>query len=190
MYYQMPSPAQQTANNNNNNNNSPSMVNRRLHQPPGIAPAIPKRIGAPNNINSAPAQNGPLRIQNPTTSLPNGNVLTVNGNQQTPTRQPLSTTVNGNTTMTGSPAKKGDAPNINPPDMQSVQVNNSINFLPANMFNANPNLNNNNNNNVNNNGYKLLSAQGMETLQVFLREHGNECIKQFVQVTFSLLLYF
>jgi hypothetical protein len=33
-----------------------------------------------------------------------------------------------------------------------------------------------------NNGYKLLSAQGMETLQTFLRDHGNECIRQFVQV--------
>lgn len=43
--------------------------------------------------------------------------------------------------------------------------------------------NGNNNNNNNNNGYRLLSAQGMETLQTFLREHGNECIKQFVKVT-------
>jgi hypothetical protein len=33
-----------------------------------------------------------------------------------------------------------------------------------------------------NNGYKLLSAQGMETLQTFLSDHGNECIRQFVQV--------
>ncbi|CAG9769128.1 unnamed protein product [Ceutorhynchus assimilis] len=32
-----------------------------------------------------------------------------------------------------------------------------------------------------NNGYRLLSAQGMETLQAFLREHGNDCIKQFVK---------
>jgi hypothetical protein len=35
---------------------------------------------------------------------------------------------------------------------------------------------------ANNNGYKLLSAQGMATLQTFLRDHGNECIRQFVQV--------
>lgn len=46
--------------------------------------------------------------------------------------------------------------------------------------------NNNNNGNLNNNnnpnGYRLLTAQGMETLQTFLREHGNECIKQFVKV--------
>jgi hypothetical protein len=35
-----------------------------------------------------------------------------------------------------------------------------------------------------NNGYKLLSAQGVETLQTFLREHGNECIRQFVQVKY------
>nr|CAH7764191.1 unnamed protein product [Callosobruchus chinensis] len=51
--------------------------------------------------------------------------------------------------------------------------------------NINNNINNNNNgnnNNNNNNGYRLLSAQGMETLQAFLREHGNECIKQFVKV--------
>jgi myo-inositol-hexaphosphate 3-phosphohydrolase len=39
---------------------------------------------------------------------------------------------------------------------------------------------------ANNNGYKLLSAQGMETLQTFLRDHGNECIRQFVQVKDSL----
>lgn len=38
------------------------------------------------------------------------------------------------------------------------------------------------------NGHRLLSAQGMETLQAFLREHGNECIKQFVKVIFSFLL--
>lgn len=36
--------------------------------------------------------------------------------------------------------------------------------------------------NINGNGYRLLSAQGMETLQTFLKEHGNECIKQFVKV--------
>lgn len=40
----------------------------------------------------------------------------------------------------------------------------------------------------NNNGYKLLSAQGMETLQIFLREHGTECIRQFVQV-FLIFIY-
>ena len=39
---------------------------------------------------------------------------------------------------------------------------------------------------ANNNGYKLLSAQGMETLQTFLRDHGNECIRQFVQVKYAL----
>lgn len=65
----------------------------------------------------------------------------------------------------------------------------------TNANNANNNNNNavggggagNNNsgsgNNRNNNGYKLLSAQGMETLQTFLREHGNECIKQFIKVS-------
>lgn len=37
-------------------------------------------------------------------------------------------------------------------------------------------------NSVSSNGYKLLSAQGMETLQAFLRDHGTECIRQFVQV--------
>ena len=36
-----------------------------------------------------------------------------------------------------------------------------------------------------NNGYKLLSAEGMARLQDFLRQHGNECIKQFVQVKIS-----
>jgi hypothetical protein len=39
-----------------------------------------------------------------------------------------------------------------------------------------------------NNGYKLLSAQGMETLQNFLRDHGNECIRQFVQVKMHVSL--
>lgn len=39
-----------------------------------------------------------------------------------------------------------------------------------------------------NNGYKLLSAQGMETLQTFLRDHGNECIRQFVQVKYVSFL--
>lgn len=41
-----------------------------------------------------------------------------------------------------------------------------------------------------NNGYRLLSAQGMETLQAFLREHGNECIKQFVKVRDSQIIVF
>ncbi|XP_046670714.1 liprin-alpha-1 isoform X12 [Homalodisca vitripennis] len=36
-------------------------------------------------------------------------------------------------------------------------------------------------NSTSSNGYKLLSAQGMETLQQFLRDHGTECIRQFVQ---------
>lgn len=49
------------------------------------------------------------------------------------------------------------------------------------------NINNNgtvvsNNNNVVRNGQRLLSAQGMAILQQFLREHGNDCIRQFVQV--------
>lgn len=44
-------------------------------------------------------------------------------------------------------------------------------------------------NNINGNGYRLLSAQGMETLQTFLKEHGNECIKQFVKVYFRYLLF-
>lgn len=42
--------------------------------------------------------------------------------------------------------------------------------------------------NINGNGYRLLSAQGMETLQTFLKEHGNECIKQFVKVQHPKLL--
>lgn len=36
-----------------------------------------------------------------------------------------------------------------------------------------------------NNGYRLLTAQGMATLQTFLKEHGSDCIKQFVQVRIS-----
>ncbi|XP_068910880.1 liprin-alpha-1 isoform X12 [Tenebrio molitor] len=49
------------------------------------------------------------------------------------------------------------------------------------LSNINNNNHTNNNNNNGRNGYRLLSAQGMETLQTFLREHGNECIKQFVK---------
>lgn len=62
-------------------------------------------------------------------------------------------------------------------------VNNNDNDSNAN--NENHNNNNNNNININDNGpngYRLLSAQGVETLQTFLREHGNECIRQFVKV--------
>lgn len=60
-------------------------------------------------------------------------------------------------------------------------------FFSLNNLNNNNNNNNNANanaNNINNNanGYRLLSAQGMETLQTFLREHGNDCIRQFVKV--------
>ena len=49
---------------------------------------------------------------------------------------------------------------------------------------------NNGNNNINNNpnGYKLLSPQGMATLQDFLKQHGNECIRQFVQVSMKIWL--
>ncbi|XP_015837290.1 liprin-alpha-1 isoform X12 [Tribolium castaneum] len=54
-------------------------------------------------------------------------------------------------------------------------------FSLSNINNNNHANNNNNNNNNGRNGYRLLSAQGMETLQTFLREHGNECIKQFVK---------
>lgn len=53
----------------------------------------------------------------------------------------------------------------------------------------NDNDNSNSSNSLNNNnaiaianGYKLLSPQGMATLQDFLKQHGNECIRQFVQV--------
>lgn len=63
----------------------------------------------------------------------------------------------------------------------NANVNDANNANNAN--NANININNN----INANGYRLLSAQGMETLQAFLRDHGNECIKQFVKVI-SLLL--
>ncbi|GBP47214.1 hypothetical protein EVAR_20216_1 [Eumeta japonica] len=31
------------------------------------------------------------------------------------------------------------------------------------------------------NGYRLLSARGMQTLQCFLREHGADCVRQFMQ---------
>lgn len=68
--------------------------------------------------------------------------------------------------------------------------NNNNNSNVNNTNNNNGGGNNNNNsggNNNNNNGYKLLSAQGMETLQTFLREHGNECIKQFIKVGSRLL---
>lgn len=41
---------------------------------------------------------------------------------------------------------------------------------------------------ANQNGYKLLSAQGMETLQMFLREHGTDCLRQFVQVFLFIFL--
>ncbi|KAL1131998.1 hypothetical protein AAG570_011608 [Ranatra chinensis] len=34
---------------------------------------------------------------------------------------------------------------------------------------------------ANNNGYKFLSSQAMETLHNFFRNHGTECIRQFVQ---------
>lgn len=34
----------------------------------------------------------------------------------------------------------------------------------------------------NGNGYRLLSARGIRTLQVFLREHGADCVRQFMQV--------
>lgn len=61
-------------------------------------------------------------------------------------------------------------------------TNNSDNNA-NNIPNANPNLNN-----INGNGYRLLSAQGMETLQTFLKEHGNECIKQFVKVSLKFSL--
>lgn len=63
-------------------------------------------------------------------------------------------------------------------------TNNSDNNA-NNIPNVNPNLNN-----INGNGYRLLSAQGMETLQTFLKEHGNECIKQFVKVHKLFLVYF
>lgn len=33
----------------------------------------------------------------------------------------------------------------------------------------------------NGNGYRL-SAQGIRTLQSFLREHGADCVRQFMQV--------
>lgn len=32
------------------------------------------------------------------------------------------------------------------------------------------------------NGYKLLSAEGMASLQGFLKQHGSESIKKFIQV--------
>jgi hypothetical protein len=84
---------------------------------------------------------------------------------------------NNNITITNGPITIGHQPP--PSNNNDVPLNNNISstdmLLPNNMLN-------NNNTNNNNNGYKLLSAQGMETLQVFLREHGNECIKQFVQV--------
>lgn len=58
----------------------------------------------------------------------------------------------------------------------------NVNNNNSNSINANNINNKSRSNNNNNNGYKLLSAQGMETLQTFLREHGNECIKQFIKV--------
>ncbi|EEZ99136.1 hypothetical protein TcasGA2_TC012917 [Tribolium castaneum] len=60
-------------------------------------------------------------------------------------------------------------------------------FSLSNINNNNHANNNNNNNNNGRNGYRLLSAQGMETLQTFLREHGNECIKQFVKPLFRIV---
>lgn len=33
----------------------------------------------------------------------------------------------------------------------------------------------------NGNGYRL-SARGVQTLQTFLREHGADCVRQFMQV--------
>lgn len=73
--------------------------------------------------------------------------------------------------------------------LELLQTSNSV---IATMFFSLSNVNNNNNNtnNNNNNGYRLLSAQGMETLQTFLREHGNECIRQFVQVIRALLVIY
>lgn len=62
-------------------------------------------------------------------------------------------------------------------------------MFALNNINNNNNTTNNNNNNNNNNGNGLrLSAQGMETLQAFLRDHGNECIRQFVQVSHSFFI--
>lgn len=58
-------------------------------------------------------------------------------------------------------------------------------MFTLNNINNNNNNNTNNNNNINNNlnGNGLrLSAQGIETLQAFLHDHGNDCIRQFVQV--------
>lgn len=70
-------------------------------------------------------------------------------------------------------------------------VNNNNNNNDNNNTNNNNNPHPSANNNLNGNGYRLLSAQGMETLQTFLREHGNECIKQFVKVSlfYVMLLY-
>lgn len=48
----------------------------------------------------------------------------------------------------------------------------------------------NNNNNNNPNGYKLLSAEGMANLQDLLKQHGNECIKHFIQVGFNIFFFF
>ncbi|CAH2046756.1 unnamed protein product, partial [Iphiclides podalirius] len=36
---------------------------------------------------------------------------------------------------------------------------------------------------ANGNGYRL-SARGVQTLQSFLREHGAECVRQFMQVQY------
>lgn len=39
---------------------------------------------------------------------------------------------------------------------------------------------------ANGNGYRL-SARGVQTLQSFLREHGAECVRQFMQVKYTAL---
>lgn len=36
------------------------------------------------------------------------------------------------------------------------------------------------------NGYRL-SARGVQTLQTFLREHGADCVRQFMQVSWDIL---
>lgn len=177
--------------------NSPKILNR-IHQPinngpPSIHVNAPVYKNGPlqqnnekvlNNNTFSPksmhagvgAINGPTKINSPK--------LTKNDNPPVPPSQ------NGNTILSNTSSLERDRP----PSTGSTSDQMSVNLSATPNNNDNDSILASNNmfntiNGNNNNGYRLLSAQGMETLQVFLREHGNECIKQFVQVFPHLFPY-
>ncbi|XP_065157861.1 liprin-alpha-1 isoform X5 [Atheta coriaria] len=158
-----PLPRNVQRNNNHNaqnhlNGNPTNLMPHMPNLPNGNPPATPKPIQN-GNANTVVVTNGH--------GVPNGNAnrpqVVVNGNE------PVGITNTGisNTKVLPSPILTNANCNVD----NLANITNFANIADLAKLTANNG----------NNGYRLLSAQGMETLQAFLREHGNDCIRQFVK---------